>query len=99
MCIRDRKLRIPSILTNHTIFLASNAKYVWVPASYILYPYRRYINKACLITAVSKAAAKFIEHFAEDKKIAVVPNSVDIELFESVEKNIQPNLSEKPIIL
>ena len=93
------KLRIPSILTNHTIFLASNAKYVWVPASYILYPYRRYINKACLITAVSRAAAKFIEHFAEDKKIAVVPNGVDIELFESVEKNIQPNLSEKPIIL
>ena len=92
-------LRIPSILTNHTIFLASNAKYVWVPASYILYPYRRYINKACLITAVSRAAAKFIEHFAEDKKIVVVPNGVNVELFESVEKNIQPNLSEKPIIL
>ena len=34
------KLRIPSILTNHTIFIASSAKYVWVPASYILYPYR-----------------------------------------------------------
>ncbi|MCD6089535.1 glycosyltransferase family 4 protein, partial [Candidatus Bathyarchaeota archaeon] len=29
----------------------------------------------------------------------VVPNGVDVELFESVEKNIQPNLSEKPIIL
>jgi len=93
------KLRIPSILTNHTIFLVSDAKYVWVPASYVLYPYRRYINKACLITAVSRAAAEFIEHFAEDKKIVVVPNGVDIELFESVEKNIQPSLSEKPIIL
>ncbi|MCD6593524.1 glycosyltransferase family 4 protein [Candidatus Bathyarchaeota archaeon] len=90
------KLRIPSILTNHTIFIASSAKYVWVPASYILYPYRRYINKACLITAVSRAAAKFIEHFANGKEIIVVPNGVDIELFESVEKNTQP---EKPTIL
>jgi len=93
------KLRIPSILTNHTIFLAGDARYIWVPASYVLYPYRRYINKACLITAVSRAAAKFIEHFAEDKKIVVVPNGVDIELFESVEKKVQPNLSEKPTIL
>lgn len=67
------KLGIPSILTNHTIFLASKTKYVWVPASYILYPYRRYINKACLITAVSRAAANFIEHFVEGKKIIVVP--------------------------
>jgi len=93
------KLRIPSILTNHTIFLASNARYVWAPVSYILYPYRKYINKACLITAVSRAAAKFIEHFADGKKIIVVPNGVDVKRFESIEKNIQPNLSEKPIIL
>ena len=93
------KLRIPSILTNHTIFLAGDARYIWVPASYVLYPYRRYINKACLITAVSRAAAKFIGHFAEDKKIVVVPNGVDIERFESVGKNIQFSLSGKPTIL
>jgi len=93
------KLRIPSILTNHTIFLASNAKYVWVPASYILYPYRRYINKASLITAVSRAAAKFIGHFTEEKKIVVVPNGVDVERFASTEKDTPPYLSEKPIIL
>ena len=93
------KLRIPSILTNHTIFIASNSRYIWVPASYVLYPYRRYINKACLITAVSRAAAKFIGHFAEDKKIVVVPNGVDIERFESVGKNIQFSLSGKPTIL
>jgi glycosyltransferase involved in cell wall biosynthesis len=92
------KLRVPSILTNHTIFLVSDVKHIWVPTSYILYPYRRYINKASLITAVSEAAAKFIEHFAKGKEIVVVPNGVDVERFTLiVRKTI--SLLERPTIL
>ena len=91
------KLRVPSILTNHTIFLASDAKHIWVPASYVLYPYRRYINKASLITAVSRAAAKFIEHFAKGKEIIVVPNGVDVERFTFVA--VKTSLLEEPTIL
>ena len=92
------KLKVPSILTNHTIFLASDAKHIWTPISYVLYPYRRYINKASLITAVSRAAAKFIEYFAKGKEIVVVPNGVDVERF-TITMGETISLPEESIIL
>lgn len=78
-----KKIGIPSILTNHTIFLASDHESLWVPTSYVLYPFRRYINKANLITAVSRTAADFIGHFTERERIVVVPNGVDSDRFRS----------------
>jgi len=78
-----RKIGIPAILTNHTIFLASHHKSLWVPTSYVLYPFRRCINKANLITAVSRTAADFIGHFTERGRIVVVPNGIDPNRFDS----------------
>ncbi|MCS7119888.1 MAG: glycosyltransferase family 4 protein [Nitrososphaerota archaeon] len=75
------RLGTPSVLTNHTIFIASDEKYLWIPTSYLLYPYRKYINKADVITAVSRAAANFIEHFTQEKEILVIPNGVDADRF------------------
>ena len=59
---------------------------------------KKYICKACLITAVSRAAAKFIEHFAESKNIVIVPNGVNVERFSSVRKDTTYRLDD-PIIL
>jgi glycosyltransferase involved in cell wall biosynthesis len=53
-----KKLGIPAILTNHTIFLISDAGYLWVPTSYILFPFRRYVSKADRVIAVSKTARR-----------------------------------------
>jgi glycosyltransferase involved in cell wall biosynthesis len=78
--------------------VASDVNHIWVPISYILYPYRRYINKASLITAVSRAAAKFIEHFTKGKEIVVVPNGVDVERFMIITGETI-SLLEEPIIL
>jgi glycosyltransferase involved in cell wall biosynthesis len=81
-----RKMGIPAMLTNHTIFLASDHESLWVPTSYFLYPFRRYINKANRITAVSRTAADFIGHFTERGRIVVVPNGVDPDRFGSRSK-------------
>jgi len=74
-------LDIPTVLTNHSIsFWYSSG--VWTPVSYFLFPYRRYINKADKIIAVSNAAADFIRHFADGKKVMVIPNAVDETFFD-----------------
>ncbi|TLN23761.1 glycosyltransferase family 4 protein [bacterium] len=78
-----RKIGMPAVLTNHTIFLASDHESLWVPTSYVLYPFRRYINKANLITAVSQTAADFIGHFTERGKVVVIPNGIDSDRFDS----------------
>jgi len=78
-----RKIGIPAVLTNHTIFLASDRESLWVPTSYVLYPFRRYINKANLITAVSQTAADFIGHFTERGRVVVIPNGIDSDRFDS----------------
>jgi len=78
-----RKIGIPAVLTNHTIFLASDHESLWVPTSYVLYPFRRFINKANLITAVSQTAADFIGHFTERGKVVVIPNGIDSDRFDS----------------
>jgi len=78
-----RKIGMPAVLTNHTIFLASDHESLWVPTSYVLYPFRRFINKANLITAVSQTAADFIGHFTERGKVVVIPNGIDSDRFDS----------------
>lgn len=85
-----RKLGIPTVLTNHSIFLANSSDYLWTPMSYFLFPFRHYINEADKIIAVSKAAAEFIEHFSKREKVVVVPNGVDVNRFNSV-KSTFPN--------
>jgi len=82
-----KKLGIPAILTNHTIFLISDAGYLWVPTSYILFPFRRYISKADRVIAVSKTAAEFIGHFTTQERIIVIPNGVDIDRFRPIDSD------------
>ena len=78
-----KKLGIPAILTNHTTFLVYDREKIWVPLSYILYPFRKYINEADLIIAVSNSATNSIRHFTRDDKIVIVPNGVDVNFFNS----------------
>jgi len=57
-------------------------KQIWVPASFFfLYPFRKFIDKADLLIAVSHVAAEFIRHFTKSDKVVVVPNGVDINKF------------------
>lgn len=78
-----KKIGIPAVLTNHTIFLAPDQKSLWAPMSYVLYPLRSYINNANSITAVSQIAADFIGHFTKRRRIVVVPNGTDPDRFGS----------------
>jgi len=98
-----KKLGIPTVLTNHSMFLLHDSDYFWTTMSYLLFPFRRYINKADKIIAVSQAAAEFIEHFTRRDKIVVIPNGVDITRFNPVNSTVPGSLPlstpEKPIIL
>jgi glycosyltransferase involved in cell wall biosynthesis len=99
-----KKLGIPAVLTNHTIFLASEEDYLWEPISYILFPFKRYIQKADRIIAVSKTAADFIGHFADRKRIVIIPNAVDTLQFNPTHSNVKnhpsfPRLEGEPTIL
>jgi len=98
-----RKLGIPTILTNHSIFLANSSDHLWTPMSHFLFPFRHYINEAEKIIAVSKAAADFIEHFSRREKIVVIPNGVDVHRFTFVKSTVANGLPfsilKKPTIL
>jgi len=98
-----RKLGIPTVLTNHSIFLANSSDHLWTPMSYFLFPFRHYINEAEKIIAVSKAAADFIEHFSRREKIVVIPNGVDVHRFTFVKSTVANGLPfsilKKPTIL
>ncbi|MCX8168619.1 MAG: glycosyltransferase family 4 protein [Candidatus Methanomethylicia archaeon] len=72
-----KKLKIKTILTNHSIQFLYDVSYLWKPFSYILFPLTQYINYADKIIAVSKAAATFISHFT-DKNVEVIPNGVNV---------------------
>lgn len=72
-----KKLGIKSVLTTHSIQFFYDYDYIWMPSSYILFPYRRYINYADKIVAVSNAAASFISHFT-NKDVSVIPNGVNV---------------------
>ncbi|MCX8181692.1 MAG: glycosyltransferase family 4 protein [Candidatus Methanomethyliaceae archaeon] len=75
-----KKLGMRTVLTNHSIQIMYEFEHLWRPSSYILFPYRQYINMADRIIAVSNAAAAFISHFT-DKNASVIPNGVDLEAF------------------
>ena len=72
-----KKLGIKTVLTNHSIQFLHDFDYFWRSSSYILFPYRKYINNADEIIAVSHAAAKFISYFTS-KKIEIIGNGIDI---------------------
>ncbi|RLE42512.1 hypothetical protein DRJ19_04000 [Candidatus Woesearchaeota archaeon] len=75
-----KKLGIKTILTNHSIQPLYDFDYLWKPSSYVLFPYREYINTADKIIAVSNAAAKFISHFTS-KKIEIIGNAINVREF------------------
>jgi len=75
-----KKLGIRTVLTNHSIQIMYEFEYLWRPSSYILFPYRQYINMADRIIAVSGAAASFISHFT-DREVRVIPNGIFVEEF------------------
>lgn len=84
-----KRLEVPAVLTNHTIFLVSDLRYFWTPMSYVLFPFRKYIDKADKVIAVSQAAAEFIANFAEREKVVVVPNGVDISRFNPISRKFE----------
>ena len=75
-----KKLGIKTVLTNHSIQFLYDFDYLWKSSSYILFPYREYINNADRIIAVSNAAAKFISHFTS-KKVEIIENAINIDEF------------------
>jgi glycosyltransferase involved in cell wall biosynthesis len=75
-----RRLGVPSVLTNHSITFASSSDFIWGPVSQVL-PFKRYINMANRVIAVSGVAAEFIERFMDSGKAIVIPNGVDVERF------------------
>jgi len=94
-----KRLGTPTVLTNHSIPFGYGSC-VWTPISYsFLFPYRRYVNKADKIIAVSNAAADFIKHFADERKVLVIPNAVDDTFFnDGFDKKIL-NKNRSPTIL
>ncbi len=75
-----KKLGIKTVLTNHSIQFLYDFDYLWKPTSYVLFPYRKYINDADRIIAVSRAAAKFISHFTS-KKVKIIENGINVDEF------------------
>jgi glycosyltransferase involved in cell wall biosynthesis len=80
-----KSLGIPTVLTNHSISIASSSDMLWNPMSYILSPLKRYIDEADRIIAVSNAASEFIGRFTENKNIIVIPNGVEVSKFSQDE--------------
>ncbi|MCD6590935.1 MAG: glycosyltransferase family 4 protein [Candidatus Aenigmarchaeota archaeon] len=75
-----KKLGIKTVLTNHSIQFLYDFDYLWKPSSYVLFPYREYINNADRIIAVSNAAAKFISHFTS-KNVEIIGNAINVNEF------------------
>ena len=73
-------LGVPSVLTNHSITFASSSDLIWGPVSQVL-PFKRYINMADRVIAVSGSAAEFIERFMDGGRATVIPNGVDVGRF------------------
>lgn len=91
------RINIPSVLTTHTVSLFPDSEYLWRPLSYGYPRYRLQISKVKKIIAVSESAKTFIEYFADENKIRVIPNGVDVNRFSP--ENKTENRNEKSIIL
>jgi len=80
------KLGLPCVLTNHSLPPAGDVD-CWLKISYIA-PYR-WLLRPTIVTAVSVAAANFIQEFLGLKtEVKVIPNAVDTERFK-------PGLAER----
>lgn len=87
------KLGIPSVATNHTIFLAYDSKALWGTISLFL-PTRYYLPYARAVISVSKAADKFVESVLGSEykgKRYVVPGGVDVERYRPPEEEPEEN--------
>jgi len=80
-----KKLGIPTVLTNHSISIASSSDLIWGSMSQLFFPLKKYIDAADRIIAVSQAASEFIGRFTEGKEIVVIPNGVDVFKFSQSE--------------
>ncbi|KXA96985.1 hypothetical protein AKJ37_04005 [candidate division MSBL1 archaeon SCGC-AAA259I09] len=79
------ELETPAVLTNHSVSFAYDYSPLWRPLAEFLYPYKGLINSVGRIIAVSEAAATFMEHFASEGEVSVIPNPVHEDYFENGE--------------
>lgn len=82
------RLGIPSVATNHTIFLAHESRTIWGTVSLFL-PTRYYLPYARAIISVSRAADRFIENLlgeGYEGKRYVIPGGVDVERYRPPER-------------
>lgn len=95
------RLGVPSVLTNHSITFANSSDLIWGPVSQVL-PFKRYINLANRVIAVSGSAAEFIERFMDGGRPVVIPNGVDVGRFHEpkpVQRSVvDPGRFEHPMI-
>jgi glycosyltransferase involved in cell wall biosynthesis len=96
------RLEISSVLTNHSITFANSSDLIWGPVSQML-PFKRYINLADRVIAVSGSAAEFIERFMDRGRATVIPNGVDVGRFHEPKpvprSVVDPDRFEHPMIL
>ncbi|MCS7106898.1 MAG: glycosyltransferase family 4 protein [Acidilobaceae archaeon] len=79
-----KELKIPSVATNHTIFLAHDSRRLWRAVS-ILLPTRRYLKHSKAVISVSRAADKFVESIMGpdfSAKRYVISGGVDTEKYK-----------------
>jgi glycosyltransferase involved in cell wall biosynthesis len=96
------RLGVPSVLTNHSITFAYSSDLIWGTVSQLL-PFRKYINMADRVLAVSGSAAEFIERFMDGGRAEVIPNGVDVERFHDPSPVshdvVDPTSFEHPMVL
>ena len=79
-------LGIPSVITNHTIYLGYNLRGLWRMISHAL-PTRYYLSYANAIISVSKAADQMVEAIIGDAVPRhVIPNAIDSRMITPPEK-------------
>jgi len=95
------RLGVPSVLTNHSITFAYSSDLIWGTVSQLL-PFKRYINMADRVIAVSGSAREFIERFMDGGRAAVIPNGVDVGRFSDprpVSRGVvDPDRFEHPMV-
>jgi glycosyltransferase involved in cell wall biosynthesis len=95
------RLGVPSVLTNHSITFAYSSDLIWGPVSQLL-PFKRYINMADRVVAVSGSAAEFIERFMDEGRAKVIPNGVDVGRFHdpgaAYRMAVDPGSFEHPMV-
>lgn len=98
----SERLGIPSVLTSHSITFANSSDLIWGKVSQVL-PFKRYINMADRVIAVSNSAAEFIERFMDKGEATVIPNGVDVKKFYEPDpvsmKVFNPTVFKHPMIL